>query len=154
MRICLPFLLALLLMPASFASAGPLHPVAASLQAAGIDARDLKAIGYVENAHGQIDEWSDRIIARLQQGMDARGNSPIVDGRARFQVQKLRVTYAGYTRNKALIDAINLLAAAHERRLDAVDEMLRSGVDEQRYEATSDEVDELIAAIRNWRSKQ
>lgn len=129
----------------------PAHRIAMVMQKANLDAKDLKTMQYVENAHGQLDEWADRLVARLQSGLGPRQADPMLDGRARFQVKKLRITYAGYAHSPELIEAINVLADAHEQRLNALDTMLRYGVDQARYRAVSGEVDKVIRGIRSWR---
>lgn len=127
----------------------PQRPVI-ELQTSQLTAKDLKTIQYVENAHGQLDEWADRFVARLKRGLGPRERDPILDGRARFQVEKLRVTYAGYTSNPELTKAIKLLAIAHERRLHVVDSMRHYGIDRERYLTVSAEVDGVMGAIRTW----
>ncbi|MBT8143804.1 MAG: hypothetical protein KJO55_03825 [Gammaproteobacteria bacterium] len=127
------------------------HRIAMVLQSADLSAKDLKTIHYIENAHGQLDEWADRLVARLERGLGPRQSDPMLDGRARFQIKKLRITYAGYTHSPELVEAINVLADAHERRLNALDTMLRYGVDQTRYRAVSAEVESVIRGIRSWR---
>lgn len=145
--------LIVLITSAAPASDTPLaaHRIAMLMQTASLDAKDLKTIQYVENAHGQLDEWADRLVARLERGLGPRHSDPVLDGSARFQIKKLRITYAGYAHSPELVEAINALADAHEKRLDALDTMLSEGVDDARYRAVSGQVDHVIHGIRSWR---
>lgn len=119
----------------------------------GTTARDLKTIGYVENAHGQLDEWARRLLARTERGLGPREREPLLDGRARLQVAKLRVTYAGYTHSASLAAAIHALADAHEARLMQLEKSLAGAADPQAVAVTSDIIDGAIAKIRNWRTQ-
>ncbi len=80
--------------------------------------RHLKAIRYVENAHSQLEEFTDRLLARLERGLGARPSDPILDGRAELQTAKIRVTYAGYVKQDELAALFRELSAAHARRLE------------------------------------
>lgn len=114
-------------------------------------AHDLKAVTYIENAHSQLDEWGNRLVARLERGIGPRQSDPLVDGRARFQVKKLRVTYNRYAHSGALKKAINALADAHAARLDALDAMLNTNVaDTTRFAEATATVNQRIREIRNW----
>lgn len=120
------------------------------LKATQRNARDLKAVGYVENAHGQLDEWTNRLVSRLELGVGPRKSDPIIDGRSSLQVSKLRITYAGYAKSPAVIGAIYALADAHERRLALAGQMLDSRVDRDSYAALSQDIEHLIQIIRTW----
>lgn len=128
--------------------------VSAALRTSVLTARDLKTLHYVENAHSQLELWATRLIARLEMGLAPRQNDPMLDGRAYFEVQKLRHTYAGTTRSPALASAIRQLADRHERRLAEIQGMMRFGVDRAAFASTSHEVGHVIDAIRDWRSGQ
>lgn len=134
---------------AAAAGGSPEDPCAA-LHATTIDARDLKTLQYVENAHGQLEEWASRLYARLNNDMGPRARDPVLDGRADLQVDKLRVTYAGYTHNDALARVLRKLAVAEKRRLDTVRAMIETGPDDDAWSAVDAPVQEIVAAIRNW----
>ncbi len=122
----------------------------ASLNATEITARDLKALHYVQNAHGQLDEWSFRLLSRLHKGQGPRSNDPILDGRADLQVQKIAVTYAGYTHSEPLRRTLLALADAHEKRLRVLQAMSVSEADTESFKKLNAPVQELVAALRLW----
>lgn len=122
----------------------------ASLNATEITARDLKALHYVQNAHGQLDEWSFRLLSRLHSGEGPRANDPIFDGRADLQVQKIAVTYAGYTKSEPLRRALIALAGAHEKRLRVLQAMSVSEADPETFKKLNAPVQELVAELRKW----
>lgn len=125
-----------------------------ALNAKTITARDLKTLHYMENAHGQLEEWSKRLLSRLENGMGPRGKDPVLDGRADLQVQKIAITYASYTHNDALSDTLRYLAQAHRARLSALQSMVDAGPDRQRFEMLSTPVTELITELRTWSEKR
>lgn len=120
---------------------------------------DLKAIGYVENAHGQLEEWRDRLAARLERGLGPRDPEPILDGRAALQTAKIAITYAGYVDSEPLAELLEELAAAHIARLVALRVRLedadRAGASPEARAATYLEldarIDELMSRVRDWR---
>ena len=114
-----------------------------------IDARDLKTLHYMENAHGQLEEWSLRLLSRLELGRGPRDSDPILDGRADLQVKKLAITYASYTKNPQLADALRRLAAAHGQRLAALQSMVAEGPDRERYLALDREVQLIAQQLRS-----
>lgn len=122
----------------------------ASLNATDITARDLKALHYVQNAHGQLDEWSFRLLSRLHTGQGPRANDPIFDGRADLQVRKIAVTYAGYTKSEPLRRTLIALAGAHEKRLRVLQAMSVSGSDPETFKKLNVPVQELVAELRKW----
>ncbi len=122
----------------------------ASLQATEITARDLKALHYMQNAHGQLDEWSFRLLSRLQNGQGPRERDPIFDGRADLQVKKIAVTYAGYTHSEPLRQTLIALADAHEKRLRALQAMTVNEVDAETFNKLNAPVRELVTALREW----
>lgn len=122
----------------------------ASLNATAITARDIKTLHYVQNAHGQLDEWSFRLLSRLHSGQGPREGDPIFDGRADLQVQKIAVTYAGYTRSAPLRNTLTALADAHEKRLRVLQAMTLSEVDAEKFRKLNAPVQELVAALRKW----
>lgn len=126
----------------------------ASLNSTQINARDLKALHYVQNAHGQLDEWSFRLLSRLQTGEGPRERDPIFDGRADLQVQKIAVTYAGYTHSAPLRNTLTALADAHEKRLRVLQAMSVSEVDAEKFKKLNAPVQELVAALREWSEKR
>lgn len=115
-----------------------------------VNARDLKALHYMENAHGQLEEWSLRLLSRIELGMGPREREPILDGRAVLQVRKIAVTYSGFTRTPALAEALEKLAAAHKARLGAVQAMVETGVNRNLYEQLDSEVQDLVGQLRTW----
>ncbi|NNF52004.1 MAG: hypothetical protein HKN59_06170 [Gammaproteobacteria bacterium] len=126
----------------------------ASLNATELTARDIKTLHYVQNAHGQLDEWSFRLLSRLKKGQGPREREPILDGRADLQVQKIAVTYAGYTHTDALKETLAALADAHEKRLRVLQAMTVSDVDAERFKKLNAPVQELVAALREWSEKR
>ncbi|NNF15093.1 MAG: hypothetical protein HKN70_00025 [Gammaproteobacteria bacterium] len=126
----------------------------AALHAKTINARDLKTLHYMENAHGQLEEWSNRLLSRLENGMGPRGKDPVLDGRADLQVQKIAITYASYTHNDALSETLRHVAQAHRTRLTALQSMVDAGPDRQQFELLSDSVNELITELRTWSEKR
>lgn len=124
--------------------------VVASLGATAITSRDLKTLHYVQNAHGQLEEWSFRLLSRLQKGEGPRQRDPIFDGRADLQVQKIAVTYAGYTHSEPLRETLIALADAHEKRLRVLQAMTVSEVDANTFKKLNAPVQELVAALREW----
>lgn len=126
----------------------------AALNARPIDARDLKTLHYLENAHGQLEEWSKRLLSRLENGMGPRTKDPVLDGRADLQVQKIQITYASYTKNHALSQSLQHLAQAHRDRLTALQAMVDSGADRNQFDALSTPVNELITDLRTWSKKR
>lgn len=143
--------LALAPLPCAAAPAGGETPGSGPLTG-----RDLKAIHYVENAHGQLEEWSERLLARLERGLGPRDPEPILDGRADLQTAKIRVTYAGYVDSPRLAALFRALAAAHVERLEAVRARLAGadGSDGAAYRELDARVAELITRIRNWRTNR
>ena len=119
-----------------------------------INARDLKTLHYVQNAHGQLDEWSFRLLSRLHTGQGPREKDPILDGRADLQVKKIAVTYAGYTHSPALKEMLAALAGAHEKRLRVLQAMTVSDVDPEKFKKLNAPVQELVAALREWSEKR
>lgn len=139
---------------------------------------DLKLIGYVENAHGQLDEFVARLLARLERDLGPREREPITDGRADLQVAKIRVTYAGRTKSPELAALFHQLADAHEARLARVRERLAAAtgpaqpvgppagqaasaapaVAPDLASLSDDELDarvaHLISRVRNWRNSR
>ncbi len=150
LRLVLGLVLGLALSPPAAPAAA-----AASGEAGPITGHDLKAIHYVENAHGQLEEWTDRLLARLDRGLGAREPEPILDGRAALQTAKIRVTYAGYVDSERLAALFRELSEAHDARLEAVRARL-AGADDEAHRALHREldarVDELITRIRDWRT--
>lgn len=126
----------------------------AALNARPIDARDLKTLHYMENAHGQLEEWTGRLLSRLENGMGPRDKDPVLDGRADLQVQKIAITYASYTTNDALSHALKDLAHAHRIRLTALQTMVETGADRNQIEGLSTPVTELISELRTWSKKR
>ncbi len=126
----------------------------AALNARPIDARDLKTLHYLENAHGQLEEWTSRLLSRLENGMGPRDKDPVLDGRADLQVQKIAITYASYTTNDALSHALKHLAQAHRIRLTALQTMVETGADRNQFEELSTPVTELISELRTWSKKR
>lgn len=122
----------------------------ASLQATEITARDLKTLHYVQNAHGQLDEWSLRLLSRLYKGEGPRERDPILDGRADLQVRKIAVTYAGYTHSEPLRTTLLALAEAHEKRLRVLQAMTISEFDAGKFSKLNAPVQELVAALQKW----
>lgn len=130
---------------------------AASGEAGPVSGHDLKAIHYVENAHGQLEEWTDRLLARLDRGLGARASEPILDGRADLQTAKIRVTYAGYVDSEPLAGLFRELSRAHTERLDMVRARLGGAggpAHEAAYRDADARVDELINRIRDWRTNR
>ena len=119
-----------------------------------ISARDLKTLDYVENAHGQLEEWTGRLYHRLENGLGPREHDPLLDGRADLQVQKISVTYAGYTHNAALADVLHELSAAEQKRLDAVRRMIDDGIDEKAWRDLSEPVHRYMTFLREWREQR
>lgn len=147
----LPILvLALLVGPGSADARDEGTALVASLKATDITARDLKTLHYVQNAHGQLDEWSFRLLARLQRGDGPRKRDPVFDGRADLQVKKIAVTYAGYTHSEPLRRTLIALVDAHERRLRALQAMLASEVDAEAFKQLDAPVQELFTALHEW----
>ena len=132
------------------AQAGDKNTVLAALSKAEITGRDVKTVHYVENAHGQLDEFCERLLHRLERGLGPRDKDPVLDGRADLQVKKISVTYAGYTRSEPLANALAELAEAHQRRLDYVKTTIDGEVDWQRYAELDEPVQTLIRHIRTW----
>lgn len=128
--------------------------ILASLNATELTARDIKTLHYVQNAHGQLDEWSFRLLSRLHTGQGPREREPILDGRADLQVQKIAVTYAGYTHSDALKETLSALADAHEKRLRVLQAMTVSEVDSEKFKKLNAPVQELVAALREWSEKR
>ncbi|NND61085.1 MAG: hypothetical protein HKN49_12540 [Gammaproteobacteria bacterium] len=126
----------------------------ASLNATEITARDLKALHYVQNAHGQLNEWSFRLLSRLHSGQGPRSNDPIFDGRADLQVKKIGVTYAGYTHSEPLRRTLAALAEAHAKRLRVLQAMSVSDVDAKSFKKLNAPVQELVTALREWSEKR
>jgi len=122
----------------------------ADLATVPVTARDLKTLQYMENAHGQLEEWTSRLFARLKNGVGPRAPDPMLDGRADLQVQKISVTYAGYTHNEALARVLRELAEVEQRRVDAVREMIREGPDESAWAAADAPVQQIVQFIRDW----
>lgn len=122
----------------------------AALESAHINARDLKTLHYVENAHGQLEEWSGRLFARLKNGLGPREPDPMLDGRADLQVQKISVTYAGYTHTEPLARLLRELADAEQRRVDAVRKMIDEGPNEAAWAAVNAPVQHIVNFIRDW----
>lgn len=135
---------------ASFGIATADDTVVAALSKAEITGRDVKTIHYVENAHGQLDEFCERLLHRLDKGLGPREPDPVLDGRADLQVLKISVTYAGYTRSEPLAKVLTALAEAHQRRLDYVKSTVEGEVDWQRYAELDAPVQQLIKHIRTW----
>lgn len=135
---------------ASEGGSGPL----AELNATEITARDLKTLHYMQNAHGQLDEWSFRLISRLRKGEGPRARDPIFDGRADLQVKKIAVTYAGYTHSEPLRQSLIALADAHEKRLRALQAMAASDVDINSFEKLNAPVQQLVAALLEWSERR
>jgi hypothetical protein len=122
----------------------------ADLAAAPVTARDLKTLQYMENAHGQLEEWTSRLFSRLQNQLGPRAPDPMLDGRADLQVQKISVTYAGYTQTEPLARLLRDLADAEQRRVDTVRAMIREGPDESAWAAANAPVQQLVQFIRDW----
>lgn len=131
-------------------AAAPDQHALASLSGVTITARDLKTLHYMENAHGQLEEWSRRLLSRLEQGMGPREKDPILDGRADLQVQKIAVTYAGYTKTPQLAVTLRQLADAHAKRLAALQRMVDAGADRTRYDSLDAPVQRVVAALNRW----
>lgn len=144
-----------LFVPFTAAASSPSRDaLAQALDATTISARDLKTLHYLQNAHGQLEEWSLRLLARLEQGLGPRSNEPIVNGRADLQVQKIAVTYAGYTQNPALSHALRAVADAHKKRLDGLKSMLQGGVSRTTYQELDAPVQSLVATLQSWSEKR
>lgn len=122
----------------------------AQLSVEPVTARDLKTLQYMENAHGQLEEWTSRLFARLKRDLGPRQGEPVLDGRADLQVQKISVTYAGYTHNDALARLLRELADAEQRRVDTVRRMIREGPDEAAWAAADAPVQQIVKFIRDW----
>ncbi len=137
------------------AEPAPRQPsTAATLDAVAIDARDLKTLHYMENAHGQLEEWSLRLLSRLENGLGPRDDDPILNGRADLQVQKIAITYAGYTRTAPLGARLRDLAEAHQARLDALKRMVAAGPDRSVYENHDAPVQAHVQTLRQWSQKR
>ena len=136
--------------PAGAAPDRNVDDLLAALDATAIDAKALKTLGYVQNAHGQLDEWSLRLMARMGRGLGPRERDPILDGRADLQVKKIAVTYAGYTDNAALADVLAALATAHGRRLAAVTSMVGNGTDPETFAALNVPIERIRAHLAHW----
>ena len=119
---------------------------------AAITARDLKAIHYVENAHGQLEEFHLRLSSRLREGLGPRPADPVLDGRADLQAQKIRITYAGYAEDPRLKAALRELADAHQRRLEALRARLAGHAADTEDTELDERIRELARQIRNWRN--
>lgn len=126
--------------------------VATGMASAHLVRADVKALRYVERVHEQLDTWADQLILRLDHGLPLRASDPFLDGRARFEVRKLRETYSRYPHSVALRAAIRTLADRHQQRVDALGAMLRHGVDQPRYRDLSAGVDAAAAALRTGRA--
>ena len=126
----------------------------AALNELAIDARDLKTLHYLENAHGQLEEWSNRLLSRLENGMGPRNKEPVLDGRADLQVQKIAITYASYTKNDVLSQALQHLAQAHRTRLTALQTMVETGANRNEFDELSTPVIQLINELRTWSKKR
>lgn len=134
--------------------AEPSEPrVVAALDDVTISAKDLKTLHYMQNAHGQLDEWSLRLLARLERGIGPRAHEPILDGRADLQVKKIAVTYALYAKTPELAATLQELADAHGDRLVALQRMVSEGPDRGAYERLDQPVQEIVTALRNWSKK-
>lgn len=152
-KIFLAVLLSVALAPVT-AKTQDVNDVLAELSAAEITAKDVKTLHYVENAHGQLDEFCARLLHRLDRGLGPRESDPVLDGRADLQVKKISVTYAGYTKTKPLANALAQLADAHQRRLDYVKTTLDGEVDWQRYAELNEPVQALMNELRKWSNKK
>lgn len=152
------FLTFWLLLGLTFTSAGAMAagvdaPAEELLGAVTITSRDLKTLHYMENAHGQLEEWSRRLLSRLQRGSGPRDQDPILDGRADLQVKKIEVTYAGYTHTPELAEVLRRLAAAHLERLQALQRMVRTGADREQFNELDAPIQQLVGLMQSW-SKQ
>lgn len=146
------FLAFVVLTCAAAAAAGSddiaLQELQTSLSATELTPRDIAAIGYVENMHAQLEHWADSLITRLERGLGPRRTDPMLDGRAHFQVKKLRLTYPGYSQSPSLAKAIVLLAERHEQRLVQIEAMMRYGVNRKAYAASRAQPGIVFDAIK------
>jgi hypothetical protein len=124
-----------------------------ALRAAPLTRDDLKAFRRIENAHGQIQEWTAMLAARLRAGERPRQPDPALDGRAAGQIARMQEIYAGTAATPIVTRAFGALADADRARLRALSEMTTSVFDPTRYHCLDAAVSRIWEAILTWRKK-